>query len=511
MNLKKYLDARIERVHSVISPEEMTKKIPAGAAEYAFIEEARSVIAAILDGRDTRFLLIVGPCSIHDTKAAFDYALRLSALQKKYADFFYIVMRSYFEKPRTSVGWRGLIVEPDLDGFINIGKGLERARSFLIKLAQLKLPAAAEMLDPIIPQYIADLVSWASIGARTSESQIHRELASGLSMPVGFKNATDGDVSAALNGIISARYPHAFLGVARNGLSAIMHTKGNPDVHLVLRGGTSAPNYDRDSVLNAAALLKKENLVPKIVIDCSHGNSQRIPSKQKDILLNSLALRFGGGASMECIRGCMLESFIQEGRTDIANCKDKNEYGRSVTDPCMGWEMTEALLEEAYTAFGTKQGGRTDMKLEIYTDGACSGNPGKGGWAYIILDKKGGAEVCRESGAEHSTTNNRMELSAVINALKKVRSVYAGENLSVSVHTDSQYVQQGIGSWIINWKKNGWKTASKQPVKNRALWVELDELNASLSPEWFWVKGHAGNRYNEECDRLAVKAVASLS
>ena len=350
-NIKKYLDRGIERVHSIISPEEMSEKFPAGIAEHSFIEQARTVIHNILNGKDKRFLLIAGPCSIHDTKAAFDYALRLSALQKKYADFFYIVMRSYFEKPRTSLGWRGLIVEPDLDGFINIGKGLEKARSFLIKLAKLKLPAAAELLDPIIPQYIADLVSWASIGARTSESQIHRELASGLSMPVGFKNATGGDISAAVNGIISARLPHAFLGIARNGLSAIMHTTGNQDSHLVLRGGTDKPNYDKASVLNAADILKKENIESGILIDCSHGNSQRIPSKQKDVLLNSLALRFSKDACAECIRGCMLESFIREGRAEIADCRLPENYGKSITDPCIGWETTEALLEETYNKF----------------------------------------------------------------------------------------------------------------------------------------------------------------
>ena len=256
------------------------------------MEKSRAEISGILNGKDKRFLLIAGPCSIHDTGAAFEYAVKLSGLRKKYGDVFCIVMRSYFEKPRTVSGWRGLIVEPDLNGFINIAGGLEKARQFLIRLAEIQVPAAMEMLDPIVPQYIADLVSWASIGARSAESQMHRELASGLSMPVGFKNTTDGNIEAAVNGVISSRLPHAFIGIARNGLSAIIHTTGNPDTHLILRGGTDKPNYDKASIIHAEKLLQAENLEAPILIDCSHGNSQRQPYKQKNILLKSLALRF---------------------------------------------------------------------------------------------------------------------------------------------------------------------------------------------------------------------------
>ena len=350
MNFKKaFFDNRIERIHSIISPEEMTQKLPGNDTIYSFIAETRKEISNIINGKDKRFLIIAGPCSIHDTKAALDYACRLTKLQRKY-DSFYFVMRSYFEKPRTAAGWRGLIVEPDLDGFINIGGGLEKARSFLIELAKIKLPAAVEMLDPIIPQYLADLVSWASIGARTAESQIHRELASGLSMPVGFKNATDGTLTSAINGIISARLPHAFIGIARNGLSAIVHTKGNSDSHLVLRGSTTTPNYDKASVLSAMNTLKKEGLNTNLLIDCSHGNSCRIPANQSKVLLNSLALRFNKTAPLN-ICGCMLESFIQEGSCNIKDCKKECEYGKSVTDPCMSWEMTEKLIGSAYKQF----------------------------------------------------------------------------------------------------------------------------------------------------------------
>lgn len=340
-------DRRIERIHSIISPQGMLEKIPASKEAYAFVEKSRAEISGILNGKDKRFLLIAGPCSIHDTGAAFEYAVKLSGLRKKYGDVFCIVMRSYFEKPRTVSGWRGLIVEPDLNEFINIAGGLEKARQFLIRLAEIQVPAAMEMLDPIVPQYIADLVSWASIGARSAESQMHRELASGLSMPAGFKNTTDGNIEAAVNGVISSRLPHAFIGIARNGLSAIIHTTGNPDTHLILRGGTDKPNYDKASIIHAEKLLQAENLEAPILIDCSHGNSQRQPYKQKNILLKSLALRFDKAEPLSCIRGCMLESFLQEGNCSIADCKCRENYGKSITDPCMSWEMTEEAIEEA--------------------------------------------------------------------------------------------------------------------------------------------------------------------
>jgi len=260
-------------------------------------------------------------------------------------------MRTYFEKPRTVLGWRGLIVEPELDGFINIEGGIQKTRKFLIKLAEIGIPAASEMVDPMIPQYIADLVSWASIGARSAESQIHRELASGLSMPVGFKNTTYGDITAAINGVIVSRLPHAFVGIARNGLSAIVHTTGNPDTHLVLRGGVSKPNYNREEIEKAASLMKEKMLKPSIVIDCSHGNSGKDPKKQINIFEESLKLRFDKNEPLDYIRGCMIESFIQEGSTSIEKAKERSEYGKSITDPCLGWEETQTEILKIYEKY----------------------------------------------------------------------------------------------------------------------------------------------------------------
>ena len=349
--IRNLIDLRIERIHCISSPAEMLEKIPASDSLYSFIAEARKTISNIINGKDERFLLIVGPCSIHDTEAAEDYAMRLSELKKKCSDSFYIVMRTYFEKPRTVLGWRGLIVEPELDGFINIEGGIQKTRKFLIKLAEIGIPAASEMVDPMIPQYIADLVSWASIGARSAESQIHRELASGLSMPVGFKNTTYGDITAAINGVIVSRLPHAFVGIARNGLSAIVHTTGNPDTHLVLRGGISKSNYNREEVEKAASLMKEKMLKPSIVIDCSHGNSGKDPKKQINIFEESLKLRFDKNEPLDYIRGCMIESFIQEGSTSIEKAKERSEYGKSITDPCLGWEETQKEILRIYEKY----------------------------------------------------------------------------------------------------------------------------------------------------------------
>ncbi|UTC74524.1 3-deoxy-7-phosphoheptulonate synthase [Treponema sp. OMZ 792] len=519
--IKDLVDLRIERIHCISSPAEMVEKIPASDKLYSFIAEARKTISDIISGKDKRFLLIVGPCSIHDTRAAEDYAMRLLELKKKCADSFYIIMRTYFEKPRTVLGWRGLIVEPELDGFINIEGGIQKSRKFLIKLAEIGIPAASEMVDPMIPQYIADLVSWASIGARSAESQIHREIASGLSMPVGFKNTTYGDVTAAVNGVTVSRLPHAFVGIARNGLSAIIHTTGNSDTHLVLRGGILKPNYNREEVEKAASLMKEKELEPSIVIDCSHGNSGKDPKKQIGILEESLKLRFDKYEPLGYIRGCMIESFIQEGKTSIEKAREGSEYGKSITDPCLGWEETQEeilRIHQKYRKCFTgenyiKDNKEAKMNIEIYTDGACSKNPGPGGWAYIIINKDSKEEIFRASGGEKLTTNNRMELMAVIRALQKIQeedlSAQSGKIAdyeSISVHTDSQYVQLGISSWIFNWKKNNWKTAFKQPVKNQDLWQELDTLSLSIKPEWVWVRGHVGNPLNEACDRLAVEA-----
>ena len=337
---------RIERIHPLISPQLMLEKLPVSEKAFQTALTGRKEVEAILSGADNRFLLIAGPCSIHDPDSAMDYANRLMRLRTKYRDSFCIIMRVYFEKPRTDLGWRGLIVEPRLDGVIDIESGLETARKTLSAITELGLPAASELLDPIVPQYTADFISWASIGARSAESQIHRELASGLSMPVGFKNPTDGDIGTAIHAIVSAREPHAFLGIMQNGSPAVMHTSGNEYAHLVLRGSVHGINCDRTSIEESCRILTEQGIRPALLIDCSHGNSQRHPEKQRDILLESLRLRLEH-PRYEAIRGCMLENFIQAGTVPPEHCSEKNEYGKSITDPCMSWEMTEALLTEA--------------------------------------------------------------------------------------------------------------------------------------------------------------------
>lgn len=337
---------RIERIHPLISPQEMREKLPVSKASLQTVLTGRHETEAILDGSDSRFLLIIGPCSIHDPVSALDYAARLMRLREQYSSIFCIIMRVYFEKPRTSLGWRGLIVEPGLDGLINIGSGLETARTVLSAITELGLPVASELLDPIVPQYTADFISWASIGARSAESQIHRELASGLSMPVGFKNPTDGDIQTAINAIVSAREPHAFIGTMQNGYSAVMHTSGNEYAHLVLRGGKHGINYDRNTVSESSRLLTERGIQPALLIDCSHGNSQKHPDKQTEILLETVTLRLGA-QPLAAVRGCMLESFIQAGAASLTHCFNAEEYGKSVTDPCMSWEMTEAAVSQA--------------------------------------------------------------------------------------------------------------------------------------------------------------------
>lgn len=333
-------------MHPLVPPQQMRENIPVSEASYRTVMTGRKDIEAILDGTDERFLLIVGPCSIHVPAAALDYAARLLRLREQYRDIFCIVMRAYFEKPRSGLGWRGLIVEPGLDGHIDMLKGLETARKTLQAITELGLPAASELLDPIVPQYTADFISWASIGARSAESQIHRELASGLSMPVGFKNPTDGAMHTAVNAIVSARRPHAFLGIGQNGCAAVMHTGGNEHAHLVLRGSAHGPNYDRAAVETSCRLLTEQGIQPALLIDCSHGNSQRNPERQGAVLFDSLRLRLEG-APFSAVKGCMLESFIQAGSVPFERCTETAEYGKSVTDPCLSWDMTEALIAQA--------------------------------------------------------------------------------------------------------------------------------------------------------------------
>lgn len=337
----------------LISPFSMRTEIPISEKSALFIKEARREICSILERKDNRFLLIAGPCSIHDTSAALVFAEKLLKLRKKYEDFFCIVMRVYFEKPRTVLGWRGLIVEPELDGIIDMEKGLKQARNLLSEITEMGLPAACEFLEPIVPQYISDFISWASIGARSAESQIHRELASGLSMPAAFKNATNGDIEPAVNGIIASRKPHAFIGISDSGYAAVMHTSGNPFSHLVLRGGSDGANCGCGSVLESEKILHENGVSSGILIDCSHGNSRKNPLAQPEILFNSLDMRFNKAPQFDILRGCMIESFLLEGSGKIENCRSKENFGRSITDPCISFTDLEKVLEKAYSEYSS--------------------------------------------------------------------------------------------------------------------------------------------------------------
>ncbi len=347
-------DVRILESKALVSPEDMASLVPVSDLAAETVMQGRSEIQKILRREDDRFLVVVGPCSIHDPEAAYEYAGRLVELREKYADRMAIVMRVYFEKPRTTVGWRGLIVDPGIDGTSDIGRGLRMAREILVRVNELGLPAGSEMLDPIVPQYTSDLVSWASIGARTTESQTHREMASGLSMPVGFKNATDGDVQIAVNAILSSRHSHSFIGITRSGTACIMQTLGNPDSHLILRGGRHGTNYDRESVTAAVNLLKKAGIRPSIIMDCSHGNSQKMPENQIGVLLETIRLRTDIENPIQPLCGCMIESFLETGCQPIAADPSDLKHGLSITDPCLGWDMTASALAEAYKLLGER-------------------------------------------------------------------------------------------------------------------------------------------------------------
>lgn len=328
---------------AMLPPEELRQRIPVTERAAAAVAAGRRAVEAILERRDPRLLVIVGPCSIHDPAAGLDYARRLRALADELSDTLLVVMRAYFEKPRTSVGWEGFTVDPHMDQSFRIEEGMERARRFLVEVNALGLPAGTEALDPIAPQYRGDLVSWTAIGARTAESQTHRNLASGLPTAVGFKNGTDGGLDGAVNAMLSASRPHAFLGVDDRGRSAVIRTRGNPHGHLVLRGGTR-PNFDSVSVSLAEQALARAGLPQRIVVDCSHANSWRRPEMQPFVLRDALSQRRRGNRS---IVGVMLESFIEPGSQPIPQDLSELRYGCSVTDPCLGWAETVAVLREA--------------------------------------------------------------------------------------------------------------------------------------------------------------------
>ncbi len=334
----------VESLLTLPTPAMVKGEIPLSEALEDQITESRQMVEAILDRRDSRKLVIVGPCAVYDREATLEYSRRLAALAAEVSDTLCVVMRVYFEKPRTTTGWKGLINDPRLDDSFHVEEGLYVARQLLVSIAELGLPIATEALDPIVPQYIGDIVTWTAIGARTAESQTHREMASGLSSPVGFKNGTDGSVLVAVNGILSAAHPHRFLGINQHGQCSVVHTRGNRYGHLVLRGG-KVPNYDVESVAAAASLMEKYGVVPNIVVDCSHGNSNKDYERQAVVFRDTLQQVVSGESP---IVGWMLESNLRAGRQDLES--PGLQYGVSITDACISWETTEELIGEAHRA-----------------------------------------------------------------------------------------------------------------------------------------------------------------
>ncbi len=340
--MEKLHDLRVSRIIRLSSPKSLKEQLPVDEKMAKTVITGRREVENILTGKDSRMLVIVGPCSIHDTDAAFEYAKKLSALRTELQDDFCIIMRVYFEKPRTTVGWKGFINDPHLDDTYDIVHGLYYARKLLLDINAIGLPAATEFLDPITPQYVADAVSWAAIGARTIESQTHRQMASGLSMPVGFKNSTDGRLNVAIDAIRLAMHPHSFLGIDQDGQSSVITTKGNPFGHLVLRGGDK-PNYDAESITLAESWIAKGGLEQSILVDCSHANSGKKHEQQLKVWENILKQKTDGNTS---IAGVMIESNICGGNQPFPEDPDKLRYGVSITDECISWEETERMLRE---------------------------------------------------------------------------------------------------------------------------------------------------------------------
>ena len=340
----KTYDVNVKEFIPLISPADLKKELPMTDTSIRTVIEGRRVIENIIMKKDPRLMIVTGPCSIHDDQAALEYAERLHLLSEKVKETLYLVMRVYFEKPRTNVGWKGLINDPYLDGTHDMSKGLHKARSLLLKITETGLPTATEMLDPITPQYIAGLICWSAIGARTTESQTHREMASGLSMPVGFKNCTDGSLSTALNAIIAAGSPQSFLGIDPDGQTSIVNTTGNPYTHIVLRGG-QRPNYDTVSIRETLRLLGDKELTEAIVVDCSHANSHKRYEEQAVVWKDVINQRINGNAA---IIGLMLESNLEEGRQDNSGTLNTMQYGMSITDACISWNTTEELVLSAH-------------------------------------------------------------------------------------------------------------------------------------------------------------------
>lgn len=343
--LKELINLNIERSEDLPSPFELCTPDPVAEEALQTVVTSRKILRDILDGKDPRFVLVVGPCSIHDEAAAYEYAEKLKQLADKVSDRFLIIMRVYFEKPRTTVGWKGLINDPDLDDSFRIVKGIRLARKILQRLNEMGLPCATEALDPIIPQYLSELITWAAIGARTTESQTHREMASGLSMPVGIKNGTDGSVQVAVNALTAIQNPQSFLGINYNGEIAKFITKGNPYGHVVLRGGGGKPNYDHVSVVVCEKELEAAGLKKKIMVDCSHANSDKDHTRQPLVLEDCIGQILSGNQSL---MGFMIESHLHEGNQKFDSDLSKLEYGVSITDKCVGWEQTEEMILKAY-------------------------------------------------------------------------------------------------------------------------------------------------------------------
>ena len=339
--MQKTSDLHVVETRPLLSPAFIKSEFPLGETTATLVSQTRDRIRQILTGEDRRMLVIVGPCSIHDVDAAMDYGHKLASLRAELHDRLEILMRVYFEKPRTTVGWKGLINDPHLNNSYDINTGLRSARKLLLDLGEINLPAATELLDPITPQYIADLICWTAIGARTTESQIHRQMASGLSMPVGYKNGTDGSFKAAINAMLAARISHHFLGINNDGLASIVKTTGNPDGHLVLRGGGDGPNYNGERVLSAANALKNKALNHRLVIDCSHGNSNKDYNRQP-VVLKNISQQIEEGAAN--IIGVMIESHLVAGNQKLNSDRSSLTYGQSITDACVNWETTEEML-----------------------------------------------------------------------------------------------------------------------------------------------------------------------
>jgi 3-deoxy-7-phosphoheptulonate synthase len=344
-------DINVLETRALPSPSTLLGELPKSEAQSEFVTRSRREIHRVIFTTDRRFLLIVGPCSIHDLAAGRDYASRLAALARDVGDRVMVVMRVYFEKPRTTGGWKGLIMDPNLDGSHDIATGLRLARTFLREVLDQGLPTACELLDPITPQYIADLICWSAIGARTAESQTHRQMASGLSMPLGFKNGTDGSIGKAINAIRAAAQPQTFLGINLDGSASAIVTRGNPDCHVVLRGGADGPNYSAADIARTERLLVAAGLIPSILVDCSHDNSAKQPERQPEVMRDLLAQISAGNRS---IIGAMIESNLHAGTQPFPQPKNCLRYGVSITDACIDWPTTETLIRDLHAALGPR-------------------------------------------------------------------------------------------------------------------------------------------------------------